>query len=102
MRMACLALLVFSTALAFGQSIGSAISSEPVVYSFPSHPQRAEIKPMADEKSLLLPSGSTQARGTRPLWELAPPKQEVSLGDVARALKQERATVKKSSAVWVN
>ena len=101
MKTACLVLFLLCTALAFGQA-ASVISSEPVVYSVPSHPQHAETKAMAEEKSLLVSSGQTQAHGTRPLWELAPPKQETPLGDVARALKQEHTNGKKSSAVWVN
>ena len=101
MKTACLVLFLLCTALVFGQT-ASVISSEPVVYSVPSHPQHAEAKAMAEEKTLLVSSGQTQGHGSRPLWELMPPKQEVSLGDVARAMKQEHTTARKSSAVWVN
>lgn len=101
MKIACLALFLFCVVLAFGQA-GSVLSSEPVVLTMPTHPQLAQPKALAQERSLMLPSAQTQAHGTRPLWELVPPKQEVPLGDVARALKKEHASDKKSAAVWVN
>ncbi len=101
MKAACVVLFLFGSVLAFGQA-AAVISSEPVVFTVPSHPQHAEAKAMAEEKTLLVSSGQTQAHGTRPLWELAPPTPEVSLGDVARALRQEHNAAKKSSSVWVN
>lgn len=102
MKAACWVLFLLCTALAFGQSGASVLSSEPQVYAVRTHPEHAQPKAMAQEQSLLVSSGSTQARGTRPLWEFATAKQEIPLGDVARALRQERASARKSTAVWEN
>jgi hypothetical protein len=54
------------------------------------------------EQNLLITSAYTYARGVRPLWEFAPASMEVPLGDMARLLKKEHASAKKSETVWVN
>jgi hypothetical protein len=89
---------------AFGQNIGAAsavLNAEPVPLTVPSHPQHATEKPMLVEQSLL-GSNYTYAKGERPLWEVAPKKVEVPLGDVARALRKEHAVAKKSATVVEN
>jgi len=102
MKTALVVLFLLCAAMAFGQSGGAVLTSQPQILEIPSHPEHASPKAMAAEQSLLVPSGPTQAHGTRPLWELVPPKHEVPLGDVARALKNEHSNVKKSKAVWEN
>ena len=89
---------------AFGQNIGAAasvLSAEPVAISAPSHPQHASVKTVLAEQSLL-GSNYTYAKGERPLWEVAPKIVEVPLGDVARAVRKDRALAKKSAAVVEN
>jgi len=46
-------------------------------------------------KSWSMPGGET-------LVEVATPVQEVALGDSARALRQEHATMKKAARCWQN
>ena len=89
---------------AFGQSIyGGSLNSQPVVYQFPEHIQRAAYTDMGREENLLTKSGFTYARGERPLWEvMSDSSYSVPLGDIARELKQEHAADKKSTIVWQN
>lgn len=90
---------------AFGQNIGtvgSVLNAEPVPISVSSHPGHAAEKPMLSEQNLLGSSSYTIAHGERPLWEVAPKKVEVPLGDVARALRKDRAVAKKSAIVVEN
>lgn len=90
---------------AFGQNVGaaaSALSSEPVRIALPEHPEHASEKPMLTEQSLLHTSTFTAAHGERPLWEVAPVKEEVPLGDVARAYRREHNILKRSATVVEN
>jgi hypothetical protein len=85
---------------AYGQA-AAVLSAEPVPICVPNHPQHATAKPMLVEQSLVS-SHYTYAQGERPLWEVAPKKVEVPLGDVARALRREHAVAKKSATVVEN
>ena len=96
---------VFFAAAAFGQNVGgglSALSNEPIRIAVPDHPEHASQKPMLMEQSLLDTSTFTSAHGERPLWEVAPVKEEVPLGDVARAFRKEHTIVKRSATVVEN
>jgi hypothetical protein len=87
---------------AFGQNVGSAASvlnAEPAPIAVTSHPAHATQKAMLSEQSLLGTSSFTYAHGERPLWEVAPKKVEVPLGDVARTYRKEHAVSKKSATV---
>jgi hypothetical protein len=99
----CLFCVCFASA-AFGQNVAGAsvLSSEPFRIALPEHPQHASQKPMLSEQSLLHTSTFTSAHGERPLWEVAPVKEEVPLGDVARAYKREHPIVKRSATVVEN
>jgi hypothetical protein len=68
----------------------------------PGHPERAYQQSMASEQVLLEQTAYVSGKGERPLWEVAPMWHAVPLGDVARALKKERATAKKAEIVWEN
>lgn len=94
---------LFATS-AFGQSIagGNVLNSQPVVYEFTSHTQKATHKDMLVEESLLENSPTTYAKGERPLWEVAPQHVYVPLGDIARELRKEHDLAKKSETVWTN
>jgi hypothetical protein len=89
---------------AFGQAAlgGSALSSEPSMLQMPTHPARARQQPMGEPQTILVNSTVVSAHGERPLWEVAPKKHEVPLGDVARMFRKEHATAKKAVIVWDN
>lgn len=96
--------VLFASA-AFAQNVGAAgnaLSNQPIRIAVPDHPEHAGQTPMLMEQSLLHNSTFTSAHGERPLWEVAPVKQEVPLGDVARACKKEHNIVKKSATVVEN
>jgi len=100
----CLFCVSFASA-AFAQNVGaaaSALSNEPIHIMVPEHPEHASQKPMLAEQSLLQTSTFTAAHGERPLWEVAPVKEEVPLGDVARAYRREHNIEKRSATVVEN
>jgi hypothetical protein len=91
---------LFCTAGALGQSVlvSSTLNS---TYQVTNHAAQASPQPMAQTRDLLEGSGSVViAHGERPLWEFAPVKHEVPLGDVARALKKEKENAKKAEIVF--
>jgi hypothetical protein len=98
---------LLSTTAAFAQyggSIGS-ISSQPQIYEFPSHAAHASYAPMAREQNNLGSSTFSFAQGERPASDFpqqATAAEAVSLGAVARELRQQHAQLKKSRVVWVN
>jgi hypothetical protein len=96
--------LLFCTTLAAGQSVVgvAALNSQPMPLQIYTNPQHASHQPMAEAQSLLQPSAYTHAQGERPLWEVAKFPDAVPLGDIARALREERAGARKSEVVWVN
>ena len=104
MKIAILMVCFFCTSLAFGQAmaIGGSMNAEPQPAQFYSHPAHASHKAMAVEASLLPSLEYRFAKGERPLWEVAELPATVPLGDIARALRAEHQTVKKSETVWVN
>lgn len=95
---------VFFASAAFGQNVAGAsvLSNEPFRITVPEHPQHASQKTMLAEQSLLHASTFTAAHGERPLWEVAPVKEEVPLGDVARAYRKEHNIEKRSATVVEN
>jgi hypothetical protein len=90
-------LFLLCSAAAFGQ-IGASISSQPQILELPEHIQHAQTHALATEQPLVGGSGDTYttASGERPLWEFGPVKEEVPLGDVARAYRKEKMTGKKA------
>jgi hypothetical protein len=95
-----LCFLCFLCATAFGQA--TAISSTPQPMQMSDHVLHASEHAMAPESSLLSTSGYSYAQGERPLSEFGTPKQEVPLGDIARAFKKERAAAAKAAKVSEN
>jgi hypothetical protein len=96
---------LLSTTAAFAQYGASAISNQPQIYEFPSHTAHASYAPMASERSVLSSSSFHFAQGERPASDFpqqAPAAEAVSLGAVARELRQQHAQLKKSRVVWVN
>ena len=95
---------LLSTTAAFAQ-YGASISSQPQIYQFPSHTAHASYVPMAREQSVLSRSSFSFAQGDRPASDFpqqATAAETISLGAVARELRQQHAQLKKSRVVWVN
>jgi hypothetical protein len=102
MKIALFVLCLFCTTAVFAQSFaGGYRSSEPVIPQSPSHPAHASYAPMATGQSILSGAGFTSAQGDRPASDFPQP-EAVSLGIVARELREQHAHVKKSTVVWVN
>ncbi len=93
-------LCLLSTTAAFAQ-LGASISSQPQVYQSPSHPAHASYAPMSQEQTVLGGTSYFYAQGERPLSEFPQPAA-VSLGTIARELRQQHAQLKKARVVWVN
>jgi hypothetical protein len=87
---------------AFGQSLGAAMSNEAQAIELPSHPRTASRQPMGVKEDLMEESGSVYAQGERPLWEVAPKKTVVPLGDSARMLRKQHETAPKAEVIWEN
>ncbi len=104
MKITLLTLFLLCAAVAFGQSTlgAAAINSQAQPVQFYSNPQHATHHPMAREESLLQSSSYTHARGERPLWEVARFPEEMPLGDIARALREDHEIVKKTDVIWIN
>ena len=97
-------LCLLSTTAAFAQ-YGAAISSQPQVYEYAGHPGHASYAPMGRERSILAGTSFSSAQGERPASDFpqqATAAEVVSLGAVARELRQQHAQLKKSRVVWVN
>lgn len=104
MKATLFALFLLSASAAFGQTASgvSALSNEPTVFRMTSHSERAAYSQLGHEQNLSESSTITIAQGERPLWEVAPVHVEVPLGDIARALREEHAKVKKADFVREN
>jgi hypothetical protein len=95
-------IVVFACAmLSHAQIAGSYV--QPVTgptYSVPDHPQHADQGTLRAEVSLLGSNGVTTAHGELPLSDFPSDKREPSLGEVARAYRQEHAKAEKAVRVW--
>ena len=100
MKTALLAIMILFAAAAVGQAAGS-ISAQAVPIQIPDHPQHATFGTMATTQSLVggASDNYTYAQGERPLWEFGPVSDPVPLGDVARAYRKEKLTMKKAEFV---
>lgn len=97
-------LCLLCTNAAFAQYVGS-ISNEPQIHVYAGHPGHASYAPMAREQNILAGSSYSFAQGERPASDFPQPAtaaEAVSLGTVARELRQQHAQLKKSRVVWVN
>jgi len=95
-----LSVLFILVAAAFGQ-VPSAISAQAQMLQLPDHPQHADRHALATEQSLLGCGSVTTAHGERPLWEFgSDASAPQSLGDLARALRKEKMTVRKADKVF--
>jgi hypothetical protein len=97
-------LCVLSATASFAQYSlgGGSRSNQPQVYEFQSNPAHAGYAPLAAEQSILSANTYGLAQGERRASDFPQP-EAASLGDVARELKKQRASLlKKSHVVWVN
>lgn len=93
-------LCLLCTTAALGQSFSaSALSNEIQPLQMVSHPFRASQHEMAQQQNLLDNSSYSYAQGERPLWEVAPVRQAMPLGDVARMFRKEHEAAKKANFV---
>jgi hypothetical protein len=93
-------LLVLCASAAFGQS-APLLTSQPAPMVMADHPQHAQPHSMGREQQIvgLTADTYTFAQGERPLWEFGPVSVEPSLGDIARAFRKEKLTMKKAERV---
>jgi hypothetical protein len=103
MKPALFVLCLLSTSAAFAQYLGglSSISNEPHSYQFSSHEAHASYAPMAQGQNILAATSYSSAQGERRASDFPQP-EGVSLGLVARELRQQHAQLKKSPIVWIN
>lgn len=100
MKITLLALLVFCSAAAFGQT-ASVLSSEPQMITFTDHPQHAQPHEMRAETPIVGTTSDAYSygHGEQPLWQFGPVSTPVPLGDVARAYRYKRMTAKKAEFI---
>jgi hypothetical protein len=89
-----------STTAAFSQS-AAVLSSNPQPMQMAEHSEHASQHAMAQETTLLDTSAYAYAKGEVPLSELGSIPREIPLGDVARALRKQRAMKGAPKAVRV-
>jgi len=103
MKMAVLAICILGSSAAFAQAASrSSVSAQTQQYVFETHPEHASRQALRSSEELNGNEVMIYAQGERPLWEVATPVHEVPLGDSARALRREHATVKKAARYWQN
>jgi hypothetical protein len=90
---------IFLSAAASAQT-ASTTSGEVRPIQIMGHPSFAGQGQMGTERSLFGGGSISYAQGERPLWEFGEVKPEVPLGDVARAVRNEKLTAKKSAIVF--
>jgi hypothetical protein len=103
MKIVFTVLCLFIATAAFAQTGAGAVSAEPRPIDVPSHPKVAMATPLALPHNLLGMNGTTIAQGELPLWQFAPKTNNpVSLGEVARRIRQEKAQARKATFVREN
>jgi hypothetical protein len=100
MKTILFAFCFFCATAAFGQAAGG-LSSYVQPIELPEHPEHAAQHPMADDMNLRGSGAYSYGQGERPLWEFGPVKQEVPLGDVARAYRKDHEMAKKATITFV-
>ena len=81
---------------AFGQT-APVLSNNVAPMQMVDHPQHASVHALAEERAVIGGSTYTYAQGEQPLWEFGPAvKQEIPLGDIARAWRKAHATDRKA------
>ena len=101
MKTTLFVLFVLGAAAALAQN-ASVLPNQVQMVQMPDHPQHAEQRAMACERSLLGAGAETYttARGERPLWEFGSVSKQPSLGEIARAYRKGKVTAKKAGRVF--
>ena len=99
MKMTFLVLFSLVTSSALAQY--ASISSQAHPYHPPENPAHASRHTLAAEQYVLSGTAYSSAQGEKPAWEL-PRAPEVPLGDIARRLRTDHATLKKARFVYEN
>ena len=102
MKTTLIVLFVLVAATSFGQVAG-AISSQAQKLDMPEHPMHASTHAMASEQPIVGGTGAdtyAYAQGERPVWEFGPVAPQVPLGDIARAYRREKLTMKKAEFIF--
>ena len=85
-------------------SFGQAVLAPPPSFTQPvvmvDHPQHAAQHELAQPQDLFEHSGYTYAKGELPLSDFVHPSEPEPLGDIARVLRKEHASVKKAEFVF--
>lgn len=99
MKTILITFFVLFASAAFGQAGVLSNQAAPVV--IPDHPQHAEPHSLRREQPIVGLTTDTYsfAQGERPLWEFGPVSVEPSLGDIARAYRKDKLTMKKAERV---
>lgn len=103
MKTTVLVMFLLCAAAAFCQSygpVGAVLQNQPYIFEVPSHAEHASIMPLAVPQYLNQLSDSTYAQGVKPLWEFPVNEQRVSLGEVARQVRQQHLLAKKAEKVF--
>ncbi|MFZ0774831.1 MAG: hypothetical protein WCA49_14380 [Candidatus Sulfotelmatobacter sp.] len=102
MKTTIIALCFLCASAAFAQS-APVLTNNPQVMQFQEHVSHASQHAMGQELTLLGSSSPyTYAQGERPLWEFGSDKQEIPLGDVARAYRKGHTIDRKATKVFEN
>ena len=104
MKTTLVVLFFLCATTAFGQNVNgsTALSAQPIITEFPSHPEHAAPHPMGEEHNLREASGYVYAQGERPLWDVVHTSRTIPLGDVARLLRKQNAKTRKAEIIWEN
>lgn len=98
----CILTIIFLFAsLGHAQIAGSSV--QPVngpSYSMPDHPQHAGQGILRPEQNLFGNGSTTAATGERPMWEVARPTPEPSLGIVAREYREKHKNARSPRSYW--
>jgi hypothetical protein len=98
MKTVVFAFFLLCASAAFGQS-APVLPNTAQPVAFVEHPAQAAQHDMGRESYLYNANPYTYAQGEQPLWQFGSAKQEVPLGDVARAYRKDHAISRKASVV---
>ena len=99
MKLTFVLLCLLCASAAFGQAVSAQPSyAQPLV--MPDHPQHASQHELAQPQDLFEHSSYTYAKGELPLSDFVHPSEPEPLGDIARAYRNEHASVKKAGFVF--
>ena len=99
MKTAIFILFIFCAAAALAQT-APVLPNQTQILRLPEHPEHASVHDMAQEQPIVGGTMYSYAQGERPLWEFGPVAEPLPLGDVARAYRKEKLSMKKAAIVF--